>query len=370
MGRIMPRKGENIRKRKDGRWEGRYVIKVNNISKTRSVYAATYAEVKKKLAKAKTENTVHVSTFEVQITLNEAAEKWLKEVHETKKASTYAKYKSIYNKYIQEKLGTELFEKIDCEMIDGIYQSVTSESSKKSIQCVLKQIFSYAQSQYKISTVQMQKLKCQKEILPVKVFNTSEQARLIQYLYQDMDIHKCGILLCLHTGLRLGEICSLKWEDIDFTTKSLHINRTVQRLPSEKEEEKTMLVENKPKTLCSKREIPISDQIYELLQKFKTSETIYFLNKDRPFDPRTYQYKFKHYLCMAGVENHSFHTLRHTFATNCISSGADVKSVSEILGHSDVRITLNRYVHPSMDVKRNQLNQLDSIYGQYLGQNL
>lgn len=365
----MPRKGENIRKRKDGRWEGRYVVKADNISKTCSVYASTYAEVKKKLAKAKLENTTMVPVAEMQITLNEAAKNWLKEVYNTRKRSTYTKYKSIYNKYIKEKIGSEQIEKINFEMVDEIYQSALSESTKKSIQCVLKQIFSYAQFQYKIPIVQMQKLKCQKEVMTVKVFNTSEQGKLIQYLYQDMDIYKFGVLLCLHTGLRLGEICSLKWEDIDFTTKSLHINRTVQRLPDEDGEKKTVLVEDEPKTICSKREIPISNQIYELLLKFKSSETSYILNQDRPFDPRTYQYKFEHYLKEAGVENHSFHTLRHTFATNCISSGADVKSVSEILGHSDVRITLNRYVHPSIDVKRNHLNQLDSIYGQYMGQN-
>lgn len=365
----MPRKGENIRKRKDGRWEGRYVVKIDNTSKIRSVYASTYTEVKKKLAKAKIENPAYVSTFEIRIILNEAAENWLKEIHHTKKASTYTKYKLIYNNYIREKIGSKVIGDINFEMIEEIYQRVPSESSKKSIRCVLNQIFYYIQFRYKVPVVPLQKLKCRKEIVPVKIFNISEQARLIQHLYQDMDIYKFGILLCLHTGLRLGEICSLKWEDIDFSTKSLHISRTVQRLPQEDGAEKTVLVEDKPKTNCSVREIPISEEIYEFLLKFKTSETNYIFKHDRPLDPRTYQYKLKRYLCEAGVENHGFHTLRHTFATNCINSGADIKSVSEILGHSDVRITLNRYVHPSMEVKRNHLNQLDSIYGQYRGQN-
>ncbi len=366
---IMSRKGENIRKRKDGRWEGRYVVKEDNVSRIHSVYAPTYAEVKKKLAKARTENRVNVMTNELQLTVNEVAEDWLREIHNTKKSSTYNKYKAVYNHHIQKKIGEEWIEKIDFEKMEEIYQSVSSESNKKSIRCVLNQIFSYAQSKYKIPAVPMQKLKCQKEATPVKIFNTSEQTKLVQYLYQDMDIYKFGVLLCLHTGLRLGEVCSLKWEDVDFSTKSLHINRTVQRLPEEDGEKKTTLVEDKPKTNCSAREIPVSEQIYELLLKFQSSETGYIFNKDRPLDPRTYQYKFKQYLCKAGVEHHGFHTLRHTFATNCISSGADVKSVSEILGHSDVRITLNRYVHPSMEVKRNHLNQLDSIYGQYRGQN-
>ena len=364
----MSRKGENIRKRKDGRWEGRYVVKIDNISKTKSVYASTYAEAKKKLAKARAEKTITILTDEIQITLNEAVENWLKEIYNTKKVSTYTKYRLTYRKYIQGKIGTELIEKIACEKIDELYHITLSESCKKSIRCVLNQIFTYAQAQYKISAIQIQKLKCPKEIKPVKVFNTSEQAKLIDYLYQDMDIYKFGIILCLHTGLRLGEVCSLKWGDIDFSTKSLHINRTVQRLPDESGVKKTILVEGKPKTNCSMREIPISDQIYDLLLKFKTTENVYIFKKNKPLDPRTYQYKFKYFLRNAGVEKHNFHTLRHTFATNCISSGADVKSVSELLGHSDVKITLNRYVHPSMEIKRTHLNQLDSIYGQYKGQ--
>ena len=365
----MARKGENIRKRKDGRWEGRYVTKEDNVSKIRSVYAPTYAEAKIKLAKARTEQPVTTVTNEIELTVNEAAWNWLEEVHKTKKPSTYNKYKTTYQHYIQEKIGEEQIEKVDSEMLEKIYQSAATESSKKSIRCVLNQIFSYAQIQYKIPVILMQKIKSQKETMPIKVFNTSEQAKLVQYLYQDMDIHKFGVLLCLHTGLRLGEICSLKWEDVDFSTKSLHVKRTVQRLPQEAGEKKTILVEDTPKTSCSMREIPVSEQIYELLLKFRSSEAGYIFNKNKPLDPRTYQYKFKQYLCKAGVEHHGFHTLRHTFATNCISSGADVKSVSELLGHSDVRITLNRYVHPSMEVKRNHLNQLDSIYGQYRGQN-
>lgn len=365
----MSRKGENIRKRKDGRWEGRYVIKVNNTSKTCSVYAPTYAEAKKKLARARTENKPPIQVEKNQITVDTTATNWLAEVGNTKKTSTYIKYKSIYESYIKHIIGEKQMEDIDEELIETIYRSAVSESCQKSIRCVLNQIFSYAQFHYKIQSTTIQKIKFQKKESLVKTLNVSEQSKLIQYLYQDMDIHKFGIILCLNTGLRLGEICSLKWSDIDFSTKSIHINRTVQRLPKGNDN-KTILVEDTPKTHCSKREIPISDQIYNLLLKYKTAETTYIFSKNRPLDPRTYQYKFKRYLCNAGIENHTFHTLRHTFATNCINSGADVKSVSEILGHSDVRITLNKYVHPSMDVKRTHLNHLDSIYGQYRGQNL
>lgn len=155
----MARKGENIRKRKDGRWEGRYVVKEDNVSKIRSVYAATYAEVKTKLAKARTEHPVNIKANEMEVTVNEAAKNWLEEIHKTKKASTYSKYKATYQHYIQGKIGEEQIEKIDSEMLEKIYQSAATESSKKSIRCVLNQIFPYAQIQYKIPVILMQKLK-------------------------------------------------------------------------------------------------------------------------------------------------------------------------------------------------------------------
>lgn len=362
----MAKKGENIRKRKDGRWEGRYLTKKDNVKKSCSVYADSYVEVKKKLMRAKIERGYFASKPEPELIFGEMAEGWLKEVHDTKKESTYVKYKSIYEKHICKEIGTEYMKRITVETIEKIYQSASSESQKKSIQCVLTQIFTYAQRKYEITLAPLQKLKHQKEVVPIRVFDISEQAKLINYLYQDMDVYKFGVLLCLHTGLRLGEICSLKWEDIDFSTKSLHVKRTVQRLREENGENKTTLVEDKPKSCCSKREIPISAQIYELFLKFKAPGTIYILNRNKPFDPRTYQYKFKQYLQLAGIEDRSFHTLRHTFATNCISNGADIKSVSEMLGHADIKITLNRYVHPSIEQKRNHLNHLEVVYSQYV----
>lgn len=366
----MARRGENIRKRKDGRWEGRYTVKTENGTKTCSVYAANYAEAKRRLAKAKTEHIQSLSEQKETLTMDEAAESWLMKVHDTKKASTYTKYKTVYERYIRKAAGGVPVERVDCELLNAICETAVSDSSKKSIQCVIKQISVYVQLEYKIPVMQLHGLKRQKELLQVPVFSISEQTRLVQYLYCGLDNYKLGVLLCLHMGLRLGEICSLRWEDIDFSAKTLHVKRTVQRLPAENNRHKTMLVEDTPKTPCSKREIPISDRMYELLLQFKEEETAYVLGRNRVFDPRTYQYKFRKYLSEAGVEEHNFHTLRHTFATNCINSGADIKSVSEMLGHSDVKITLNRYVHPSMHVKRSHLNQLDSIYGQYLGQNL
>lgn len=207
----------------------------------------------------------------------------------------------------------------------------------------------------------------------INTINTTDQQKLTEYLLTELDIYKLGILLCLFMGLRLGEICALKWEDIDMISRTLHVNRTVQRLPvdtvhtsgssqnNHTATRKTSLYIDSPKTSNSLREIPIPDFIYDKLSDYYNTSIksdSYFLKKNQPMDPRTYQNRFHIYIKEAGIGNTHFHALRHTFATNCISSGADAKSVSEILGHSNVNITLNRYVHPNLETKRSAINSI------------
>ena len=184
---------------------------------------------------------------------------------------------------------------------------------------------------------------------------------------------KLACLFILELGLLPSEILELKWEDIDMISRTLHVNRTVQRLPvdtihtsgssqnNHTATRKTSLYIDSPKTSNSLREIPISDFIYDKLSDYYNTSMkgdSYFLKKNQPMDPRTYQNKFHIYIREAGIGNTHFHALRHTFATNCISSGADAKSVSEILGHSNVNITLNRYVHPNLETKRSAINSI------------
>ena len=191
---------------------------------------------------------------------------------------------------------------------------------------------------------------------------------MIHCLYEEMDSYKLGVVICISTGLRLGEICSLKWEDIDFEGKMLHVSSTVQRITVEGQKKKTSLLEGTPKSPFSKRDIPLSEDLVKLLSRYCDDSGKYVVNKRKPMEPRTYQNKFHQYLQWAGVKKTNFHTLRHTFATNCVVGGTDVKSLSEILGHSDVKITLNRYVHPTVEAKRQYMNALAAMYGQMVGQ--
>lgn len=375
----MPRRGENIRKRKDGRWEGRYGAVESKTGRyiSHSVYARTYGEVRKKLAAAKERrNTEGGSGIwknqPEEMYFGSVAQLWLAEKKRSKKYSTYVKYSSIYRKYLEDKLGTKYFAELD----DGIVQreimipleeKEPSESLCKSICCVFNQISEYACKHYGLNVI---RYSAEKKHLPVKPADTldkAEQSQLIRYLYREPDIEKLGIMICLSTGLRLGEICALKWEDIDLLQRVIRVNSSVQRIASGESGKKTMLLEGAPKSFFSKREIPISKELAQQLFPYDKGKG-YVLCGNRPMEPRTYQNHLQRYLKSAGVSKKNFHMLRHTFATNCIDSGVDIKSLSEILGHADVKITLNNYVHPSLEMKRRHMNSVFSVYDGYRGQ--
>lgn len=370
----MSRRGENIRKRKDGRWEGRYYVLDSQSGKNiiRSIYAKTYSELREKLSAAKlsAETVEEEKATDAEICFHAVAKEWFTMIECSKKHTTYIKYRSIYEKYLKKKLDSIPFSKLEEDTLASLFQKDEkepySESLQKSISCVLNQMLSYAALHYHVGVYHYSCPKQKTAKKPIEVLNQIEQIKLLQCLYHEMDICKMGIVLCISTGLRLGEICSLKWEDIDLTRKVLYVNTTVQRIAVDGYDSRTILMEGNPKSIFSKREIPLSEEIIKLLLPYYNSTERYVLQNGKPMEPRTYQNKFYKYLQMAGIEKKNFHILRHTFATNCMNSGMDIKSLSEILGHSDVKITLNRYVHPTIETKRQHMNSLSVIYGQYL----
>lgn len=377
----MPRRGENIRKRKDGRWEARYSVYdyTTGMRKIKSIYGKTYSEVKNLRKEIERNNTIPLyekkgTNIKVTYQFQQIAKEFLLVVRYTKKYSTYIKYKGICENYLLKYLDEipimYITKKLLIEKLEFLHdrEKQMSVSLLRSINSVLNLILDYGRVHYEIRCDRVSIEIPQMSKLPIEVFTPMEQSRLLNVLYHNMDINKFGIFICMSTGLRLGEICALKWSDINLVRKTLKVNRTVQRIAVENQSTKTALLIDEPKSIFSKREIPLADDVISLLSLFYSEhEDEFVLNGSAPLEPRTYENRFAKLLEQAGIEKRNFHILRHTFATNCINGGVDIKSLSEILGHSDVKITLNRYVHPTLEIKRNHINSLASIYGQYRG---
>lgn len=378
----MARHGENIRKRADGRWEGRYKVFDESRGKYiyRSVYGSAYEEAREKLSRAKL-NLAAAAAGERQmwtetehstaISFSQAAQGWLADIADKRKYSTYVKYEMVYRTHLAGivgfcRLSNTAASEISAKIFDHLSEAAFSESLQKSICGIANQILVYANRRYSVSIPTLDKPEIKQRYKPIKTFSKAEQARLLCGIYGSLDPFKIALLLCLYTGLRLGELCALKWTDFDFKNMSVTVSRTVQRITAQGGMNKTILLETAPKSEGSKRTIPLGAEIIELLARLNQSRP-YVFGGDKPLEPRTMQYRFKKLLKETAIGDRNFHILRHTFATNCIENGMDVKALSEILGHSDVKITLNRYVHPTMESKRKQLGLLPDFYGQILG---
>ena len=372
----MARHGENIRKRADGRWEGRYKAFDEERGKFiyRSVYGRRYEEAKEKLVTARTAGSKAECAYRnvCSVSFAQAAGEWLGEISDRQKYSTYIKYKIIYQTHLAKTIGLcqirfDASQEMQKKISDHLSEKRRSESLQKSIVCVANQILAFANRKYSSGIPLLSQEPAKEKERKVKVFSQAEQAKLFANIYGQMDKFTAATLLCLHTGMRLGELCALKWTDIDAENLTLAVNSTVQRISMPGRRTGTILMETEPKSEGSKRVIPLSAELLNHLLRFGNGQA-YVFGGEKPLEPRTMQYRFKKLLKMAEVDYRNFHVLRHTFATNCVENGMDAKTLSELLGHSNVKITLNRYVHPTMDSKRKQIGMLSTFYGQICGQ--
>lgn len=372
----MPRTGENIYKRKDRRWEGRCIraYKENGKAIYKSVYAKSYAEVKQKL------KVISGNIFQkdaVNVTLIDATfatliENWLQNASIRVKDSTFARYYRLVHHNIIPKLGKYPVSKISAPLIEGyVNQLLThgrldgggglSSKTVSDILVVIKSAFKYAEICGYTVACRLDRVTLKKEKSETRTLTAQEQNTLTAFLLRDADCVNIGILLSLLTGIRIGELCALKWENINLAEGILKIRRTLQRIPdmSPAAESKTKIVITVPKSDCSIRDIPLPEAMILLLRKLSASPDPYLLTgtKSRHMEPRTVQNRFKSYLKQAGLPSISYHMTRHSFATRCVEAGVDVKCLSEMLGHANVSITLNRYVHSSFDLKRANINK-------------
>lgn len=195
----------------------------------------------------------------------------------------------------------------------------------------------------------------------IQIFDKEHQIKLINYLQSQINHKNFGILLCIHTGLRIGELCALKWGDININTKMLSINKTMIRTYTKEDGSKLNITP--PKTRSSIRNIPLNSWIMQYAILLQGQDDHYILtNKDKPIEPNKYRLYYNRVLKELDLPHLKFHVLRHTFATRCIECGCDYKSLSELLGHSNVSITMNIYVHPQMELKRKCVELLCDYY--------
>ncbi len=372
----MPRRGDNIRKRNDGRWEGRYKItdKERGIYKYKSVYAHSYREVKQKLSEIKADQSVDLLKPASTPTLGEVLAMWLDSGKIRLKKSTVRKYQFLINRHITPEIGAKCINEVsDGFLNEFIYDKLAtgrlhgegglSTSYVSTIIIIIKSAILYAVDQKLCAPIAIRLVKPYAVKKNLSILNHQEQKKLEESLLTDMDVTKLGIYISLNTGLRIGEVCSLLWNDIDLNERIIHIRSTVCRVDAPKgSKQQTVLIVDTPKTKTSMRTIPISSKLYPVLQAMKQiSSSSWVVSTGNNFiSPRTYEYRFHKILDSCGVRSFNYHTLRHTFATRCIEAGVDIKSVSEILGHTNVGITMNTYVHSSIELKRKQLEKLSA----------
>lgn len=371
----MPKRGENIRKRTDGRWEGRYKTGTNIQGRTtyRSVYGRTYKEVKEKMLTEEAQNLKNGHTVSERTTFQELLKRWLATERAVIKESTCMRYEYLIEKHILPDLGSLKVDRIDTLVLSAFMDkklrsgrldhcSGLSAAYVRSIMLIVDSALHFGMNEGIClpKTIRVCKPSIEKKEIPI--LNLDEQKKLETMLYNNPDRTKLGILLSLGTGLRIGEVCALKWEDINFTTNIIHVRATVARIknPNPKSAQKTILIIDRPKTKASMRDIPIPSMLVPYLQNIRGQNGSGFVLSDTAefVSPRTYEYRYHRILEDCGIPPVNYHALRHTFATRCIEVGVDVKSLSEMLGHADVSITLNTYVHSSMELKRAQIEKL------------
>ncbi len=366
----MARHGENIYKRKDGRYEGRYVIGKTPSGRSHFgyVYAYTYAEVRKKLVQRKSEQLEQTGHSEriCRKSLAEWMKVWMEnEILGSVKTSSYLTYLKQINRHILPTLGhyslSQLTPVIVHDFVEDLHVKGLSGSTARGIYRLLSAAMRYALEEGVIRKNPCRKIRIQKdEEMEQRVLSRSEQDILCTSITRENDL---PALLSLYTGMRLGEVCALKWSDIDWEKRTITVRRTAQRVAQMKciDGGKTMLMISTPKSKHSQRVLPISEFLLDKLRLLKGGQgdgEYVFGTTTHAAEPRTVQRRFKRLMNKLEMTGVHFHTLRHSFATRLLELGVDIKTVSVLLEHSSTKTTLDFYAHSLIEQQRIAVERL------------
>jgi len=298
-------------------------------------------------------------------------DEWLRLKRDRVRQSTYIKYMGMLEKHIKPRLGGCAVRSLNSLVVeqfshDLLCEEKLSPKTVKDILILLSTVLKYTAKQIPRGMARIEIVYPKIGKSEMRVLTKEEQVRFVSFLLEDTDEYKLGVLLALLTGMRIGEVCALKCGNVSLSEGLIRVNSTMQRLKALDGEAdgKTRIVISDPKSDSSSRIIPLTEYALKICSAHVCDNPKAFLltgEENRYIEPRTLQYRMKRYTEACGIEGVHFHTLRHTFATRCVEVDFEIKSLSEILGHSNPRITLERYVHSSLELKRNNMKKLSSI---------
>ncbi|MBQ7974065.1 MAG: site-specific integrase [Clostridia bacterium] len=379
----------SIVKRKDGRYMGRYTLD----NKRYAIYGTTYDEVRIKLTEALANINKGLYSIKSECTLSQWLREWL-EIYAlpTVKQSTYISYESYVRLHLSPTLGTIKLTELSIEQLQKFFNQKQKSLSPKSLRniynmlhnCLEQAVINGRLLRNPLQGVKLPPVQ-KKEIT---ILSTSEQRALHTAVDASNTPAAFGIIFTLSTGIRLGELIGLQWDDLDYNNHTIHIRRTVGRLQKVDKSgnlikkkagiQTTELVTRSPKSSTAQRTIPLFPQVWNDLMSYYITQQkmlrasgisltpttpIFSTTSGTVYEPRTYEDLFKRNLKAANLPNINFHALRHTFATRALEAGMDIKVLSAILGHAQASTTLNLYAHALPDHKKTSMEKMGAFYG-------
>lgn len=297
--------------------------------------------------------------------ISEVITLWKTDKKQYVKKSTFSAYAFLIENHLLPTFG-DLYDVEEASVQTFVLQKLEQGLSQKTIKdilIVLKMILKFGAKNKWLEFKQLDvKFPTERTRQDIEVLSKANQKKVMEYIQNHFTFRSLGVYICLSAGMRIGEICALTWQDIDLDKEIISIRKTIQRVYIiEDDIKKTELILDSPKTKNSIREVPLSKDLLKMLKPIKkiVNDSFFVLSNDaKPAEPRTYRMFYENFMKELGIPKLKFHGLRHSFATRCIESNCDYKTVSVLLGHSNISTTLNLYVHPNLEQKKKCIEQM------------